>query len=130
MGEIMVKIRAAPMIIGIILSTALAILFKMIAGVWGEYMGLLLATIYVGYSISGEYKNGAVYGLLVGIIGGIIVGILTIMGFKVLLVAAGTAAGPDILIELIIIWAVIGAIGGTIGVIIKGLGSSEEKHVV
>ncbi len=128
MGEIMVEIKSTPIITGIILAIILATLFKMVAGSWGEYAGLLLATIYAGFSVSGNYTNGTIHGALVGTMGAIIAGILSIMGFKVLLGIVEAAVGLDIII-LIIVWTIVGAIGGTIGVIIKELGASKEKPV-
>jgi hypothetical protein len=127
MGEIMVEIKSTPIISGIILAIILATLFKMIAGSWGEYAGLLLATIYVGFSVSGNYTNGTIHGALVGTIGAIIAGILSIMGFKALLGIIEAVVGLDIIIMLIIIWTIVGAVGGTIGVIIKESGVSKEK---
>jgi hypothetical protein len=129
MGEMMVEIKSTPIITGILLAIILATLFKMISGSWGEYAGVLLATIYVGFSVSGNYTNGTVHGALVGTIGAIIAGIFSIMGFKALLGIMEAAGGLDSMILLIIIWAVVGAIGGTIGVIIKELGTSKEKPV-
>ena len=129
MGEIMVEIKSTPIISGIILAIILATLFKMIAGSWGEYAGLLLATIYVGFSVSGNYTNGTIHGALVGIIGAAITGIIAIMGFKALVGIVETVIGLDIMIILIIIWAIIGAIGGTIGVLIKESGTSKGKPV-
>lgn len=129
MGEIMVEIKSTPIISGIILAIILATLFKMIAGSWGEYAGLLLATIYVGFSVSGNYTHGTIHGALVGIIGAAITGIIAIMGFKALVGIVETAIGLDILIILIIVWAIIGAIGGTIGVLIKESGTSKGKPV-
>ena len=128
MGEIMVEIKSTPIITGIILAIILATLFKMVAGSWGEYAGLLLATIYAGFSVSGNYTNGTIHGALVGTMGAIKAGILSIMGFKVLLGIVEAAVGLDIII-LIIVWTIVGAIGGTIGVIIKELGASKEKPV-
>ena len=128
MGEMMVEIKGTPIISGIILAIVLATLFKMVAGSWGEYAGLLLATIYVGFSVSGNYTNGTIHGALVGTMGAIIAGILSIMGFKALLGIVEAAVGLDIII-LIIVWTIVGAIGGTIGVIIKELGASKEKPV-
>ncbi len=125
----MVEIKSTPIISGIILAIILATLFKMIAGSWGEYAGLLLATVYVGFSVSGNYKNGTIHGVLVGIIAAIITVILAVMGFKALLGITETTVGPDIMIMLIIVWAIIGAAGGTIGVIIKESGTSKEKPV-
>lgn len=124
----MVEIKSTPIITGIILAIILAILFKMVAGSWGEYAGLLLATIYVGFSVSGNYANGTIHGALVGTTGAIIAGIFSIMGFKALLGIMEAAASMDIII-LIVVWAIVGAIGGTIGVIIKELGVSKEKPV-
>ena len=128
MGEMMVEIKSTPIITGIILAIILATLFKMISGSWGEYAGVLLATIYVGFSVSGNYTNGTIHGALVGTMGAIIAGILSIMGFKALLGIVEAAVGLDIII-LIIVWTIVGAIGGTIGVIIKELGASKEKPV-
>ncbi len=128
LGDIMVEIKSTPIITGIILAIILATLFKMVAGSWGEYAGLLLATIYVGFSVSGNYVNGTIHGALVGTTGAIIAGIFSIMGFKSLLGIVEAAASMDIII-LIVVWAIIGAIGGTIGVIIKELGVSKEKPV-
>ncbi len=128
MGEIMVEIKSTPIITGMILAIILATLFKMVAGSWGEYAGLLLATIYVGFSISGNYTNGTIHGALVGTMGAAIAGILSIMGFKAVLGIVEAVIGLDILI-LIIVWTIVGAIGGTIGVIIKELGTSKEKPV-
>lgn len=128
MGEIMVEIKSTPIITGIILAIILATLFKMVAGSWGEYAGLLLATIYAGFSVSGNYTNGTIHGALVGTMGAIIAGILSIMGFKALLGIVEAAVGLDIII-LIIVWTIVGAIGGTVGVIIKELGASKEKPV-
>lgn len=125
----MVEIKSTPIISGIILAIILATLFKMIAGSWGEYAGLLLATVYVGFSVSGNYKNGTIHGVLVGIIAAAITVILAVMGFKALLGITETAVAPDIMIMLIIVWAIIGAAGGTIGVIIKESGTSKEKPV-
>ena len=124
----MVEIKSTPIITGIILAIILAILFKLVAGSWGEYAGLLLATIYVGFSVSGNYANGTIHGALVGTTGAIIAGIFSIMGFKALLGIVEAAASMDIII-LIVVWAIVGAIGGTIGVIIKELGVSKEKPV-
>jgi len=128
MGEIMVEIKSTPIITGMILAIILATLFKMVAGSWGEYAGLLLATIYVGFSISGNYTNGTIHGALVGTMGAAIAGILSIMGFKAVLGIVEAVIGLDILI-LIIVWTIVGAIGGTIGVVIKELGTSKEKPV-
>ncbi|MGB9977884.1 DUF5518 domain-containing protein [Methanobacterium sp.] len=125
----MVEIKSTTIISGIILAIILATLFKMIAGSWGEYAGLLLATIYVGFSVSGNYINGTIHGALVGTIGAVITGILSIMGFKALWGVIELAVGLDIIIMLIIVWTIIGAIGGTIGAIIKESGTSKEKPV-
>lgn len=127
MGEIMVEIKATPIISGIILSIILATLFKMIAGSWGEYAGLLLATIYVGFSVSGNYSSGTIHGALVGAVGAIITGILAIIGFEALMWIVETAVELDAMIVFITIWAIIGAIGGTIGAIMKEFGASKEK---
>jgi hypothetical protein len=50
----------------------------MIVGLFGGAIGFLIATIYFGYIVGGEYKNGAIHGVLVGIFMGIVVGIIGI----------------------------------------------------
>ncbi len=39
----------------------------MIIGLFGGAIGFLIATIYVGYSVDGDYKNGAIHESLVGL---------------------------------------------------------------
>ena len=82
----------------------------------GAIIGFLIATIYVGYVVGGDYVNGAIQGALVGIVAAIILFILALIGF-------GVAAG----LTDIIILAIIGAIGGLIGVLIGGRGRVDSK---
>ena len=125
----MVEVKSTLIISGIILAIILTTLFKVIAGSWGEYAGLFLATVYVGFSVSGNYTNGTIHGALAGIIGAIITEILVIVGFKSLMGIMEVTAGLDVMLMSIIVWAVVGAIGGTVGAIIKESGTSKEKPV-
>ncbi len=52
------------------------ILLEFILGSWGGILTYLIAIIYVGYSVGGDYINCAIHGALVGIIASIVVGIL------------------------------------------------------
>ena len=61
-------------IIGFILANCLKYTYSVPSSELGEeYLGYLLATIYVGYTqLADEWMNGAIHGALVGVIGGII----------------------------------------------------------
>jgi hypothetical protein len=103
---------------GFILSIVLALLFEIIAGTIGSYFGVILAGVIVGYMVNDNIRNGAIHGAIMGVIGGIILGILVIIlvlsigGTLELLIALG---GLIEIILTIIIWGVLGAIGGVIG---------------
>lgn len=62
------SIKWTPVIIGIIIAFILSWFLSVI--------GYFIATVYVGYSVDGEYINGAIHGALVGVITAIIGGIL------------------------------------------------------
>jgi hypothetical protein len=106
----MVYVRWNTVLIGVVIAIILGFLLRLVSPS-GAFIGFLIATIYVGYMIGGDYLNGAVNGALVGIVAAIVLFILALIGF-------GVASGlPDI-----IILTVIGAIGGVIGVLIRGRG--------
>jgi hypothetical protein len=122
-----VKLEWKPIIYGILLTFLLSTLFGLIGS--GEYLiGFLMATIYVGYNISGNYKNGAIHGIIVG---GIVEVILSIIGIILMLqlleygvakFGVITALSPLIksFATTIVAGLLIGAIGGLIGAFIKG----------
>ncbi len=49
-------------IIGLVLAIVLGLILGTILGEWGGTIGYLLATIYVGYTVGGDYMNGAIHG--------------------------------------------------------------------
>lgn len=51
-----------PVILGIIVAIILGILLEFILGSWGGIVAYLIATIYVGYSVGGDYINCAIHG--------------------------------------------------------------------
>ena len=110
-------------IIGLVLAIILGNLLSMVTAL-SSYIGFLLATIYVGYAVEGDYKNGAVNGALVGVIAAIIIGIITMVTSGVL--AEGfTFILPVLLLIGAVVYGIIGAVGGIIGIFIKEMRSSK-----
>ena len=122
------------LILAVILSELLGILGLSISaaaglnwGTIGQIIGYLLATIYVGYSISGNYINGAIYGTIIGFIGGIVSIIIagTIFGtFEV------NSASIMVLVLEAVLYGIVGAVGGILGFIISVYFSTKEEHAV
>ncbi len=92
----------------------------MVAGDLGGLIAFLLATIYIGYTVGGDYINGAVHGGLICAIITLILGILTVISI-----------GDLVVVNMLVIWVItnfiIGAIGGIIGSLIKRSRSSKEN---
>jgi len=118
----MVEVKWTPVIIGLLLAIILGLLFGMFIS-WGDILGYLIATIFVGYSVGGDYKNGAIHGALVGVDAAIIVLILSLLGLGALLasnvIITGLEAIIIVIILALIIGGIFGVIGGIIGVLIK-----------
>ncbi len=68
----MIEVKWKTVIIGLVLAVILSatieglitLLAGMIIGLFGGAIGFLIATIYVGYTVDGDYKNGAIHGHL------------------------------------------------------------------
>lgn len=108
-------------IIGLIITIILSAIIPK-----GGIFALILATIYVGYAIGGNYRNGAINGAIVGVILSIIAGILTdyisgilFEGFSFIIVFLFVIGA--------ITYGIIGAIGGIIGIFIKKRRTSTES---
>ena len=118
----MVEIKWTPVIVGLLLAIILGLLFGMFIS-WGDILGYLIATIFVGYLVGGDYKNGAVHGALVGVDASIIILILSLLGWDGLLasdvIITGLGAIIIVIILALIIGGFFGVIGGLIGVLIK-----------
>ena len=56
----MVVIKWTPVIVGLLLAIVLGLLFGMFIS-WGDILGYLIATIFVGYVVGGDYKNGVAW---------------------------------------------------------------------
>ena len=93
----------------------------------GQIIGYLLATIYVGYSIDGNYINGAIYGAIIGFIGGLVSLIVTGAIFGTFVVTTGSLT---VLALESILYGITGAIGGIIGFIISVYFSRKEEPAV
>jgi Family of unknown function (DUF5518) len=118
----MVKIKWTPVIVGLLLAIILGLLFGMFIS-WGDILGYLIATIFVGYLVGGDYKNGAIHGALVGVDASIIILILSLLGLDGLLASNVIITGLGVIIIVIILALIIGGffgvIGGLIGVLLK-----------
>jgi hypothetical protein len=116
-------------LIGSVLAVILNLFFSLVVPL-GGFVGLLAATIYVGYKVGGEYRNGVNHGAIVGVISAIIIEIvnLILMGSIQLEVFIGGEVDAFITTLLlgIIVMGIIGAIGGFIGAF-KGSKSSNES---
>nr|WP_319374507.1 DUF5518 domain-containing protein [uncultured Methanobacterium sp.] len=103
------------LIFGIVVTAFLGFLLGLI--------GIIIATLCVGYSVDKNYKNGAIHGGLTGIIGGSIVliignilNIITLSNHSISEYMFPTITGTLI---SIIIFGLIGAICGAIGALLK-----------
>jgi MFS family permease len=102
------------LILGIVVTAFLGFLLGLI--------GIIIATLCVGYSVDKNYKNGAVHGALAGFIGGFIaVNISNIISI-ILPSNTNTEFGflmIGTLLSFIILYGFTGAISGAIGAFIK-----------
>lgn len=110
----------------VLLGSILAIILTVILSIipFGGIIGYLAVTIYVGYTVGGEYANGAKHGAIVSLITGI---------FMIMIISIGS---PGAILEsylnlfslilVIGLFCITGTLGGYIGAIIKRLKSSKE----
>lgn len=115
------KIKWKSVFTGVILALILSLVLGMVSGITGLIFSMIIASLTIGYMNNDNLITSTVHGAITGGIGGFIIGILILTGI-------GTIIGPsDTLITLnksislinsIIIWAGLGVIGSTIGVMI------------
>jgi hypothetical protein len=121
----MVEINWVTVRKGLVISLILWIILREFAGDIGGLVGFLAATIYVGYKADEGYMNGAAHGALVGIVGGIVGGLIILILYLIGLGDTAKQLWPVTgLIEavvVIVLYAIVGGIGGTIGSAIKRL---------
>jgi hypothetical protein len=103
------------LIFGIVVTAFLGFLLGLI--------GIVIATLCVGYSVDKNYKNGAIHGGLSGIIGGIIVLVISNI---LKIITLSNPSNSEYMIPIItgtltsiIIFGLIGAICGAIGAFLK-----------
>jgi hypothetical protein len=80
--------------------------------VLGSITAIILATIYVGFAVGGNYTNGAFNGVITGIIIAIIQGLTVFYSTK----AIDISNVPFILLSLGIIYGISGVLGSIIGI--------------
>ncbi|SCG85180.1 DUF5518 domain-containing protein [Methanobacterium congolense] len=121
--------------LAIIISTILSSVFDVLLGIrignlW-NWMGFLLAAVYVSYSLGGGYlKEGVVYGVLIGLIGGVIGGILSLIALWLIngsLELSLTRIILDFLVNAIV-YSTVSAIGGIIGLLLTG--KSKRRKII
>lgn len=114
------KIKWKIVTLGVIIAFILAYTIPLIPfftglGEIGAFMGFVIATVYVGYAVGADFKNGALNGMLVGLIISIIIQVLIYNGAFLGL----TNELVSYLVYVIIFYAIAGAIAGFIGSLIK-----------
>jgi CDP-diglyceride synthetase len=119
----MVEINWVTVRKGLVISLILWIILREFAGDIGGIVGFLAATIYVGYKANDDYMNGAAHGALVGIVGGIVGGsiilILYLIGLGETAKQLWPVTGVIEAIIIIVLYGIIGGIGGSVGSLIK-----------
>lgn len=118
----MVEIKWKPVTIGLVTAVVIGVVLGILTS-WGDLMGYLIGSAVVAYLVGGNYKNGAVHGIIVGFLGVAVVLVVGLMGMSVanatnLFLDVGIALAT-VMIITIIIGAITGAIGGIIGILIK-----------
>jgi hypothetical protein len=116
------NIKWKTLIIGVIIAFILAYTIPLIPfftglGEIGAFMGFVIATVYVGYAVGADFKNGALNGMLVGIIISLISEIQVLIYNGVFL--GLTNEMVSYLLYVVIFYAIAGAIAGFIGSLIK-----------
>lgn len=81
----------------------------------GSLTAIILATIYVGFTVGGNYKNGVFYGLITGIIIAIIQGV-TVTYYYTMFIFSDLAF---LILFLGISYGICGVLGGIIGIRIE-----------
>jgi len=104
-------------ITGSALTIVLTLILPLILGTLGFPIAYLLGAMYAGYAVGGGYKNGVVYGGLVGAIITVIYGTGIMVSTRIL-EEFFAIASPALLL---------GVLGGFIGVFIKELELSKES---
>ena len=116
-------------IIGIIIGIILDSILVLVG--FSAYIGDTVIGIYVGYVVSGGYRNGANHGAIVGASAGTIFTIINIIttdpAYLQAFIGGETGIFGVILLLSIIFDGILGAIGGVIGASIKGSNSSKEN---
>jgi hypothetical protein len=119
------KINWKVVIIGLLILLTLEIIRYTVFGAFGGIIEYLLATIYVGYAVGGDYRNGAVHGALLGII--------FVMISEILLIVLIRGLIEEFIVMIVFLtlfraisFGIIGLIGGIIGTFIKKSKSSQE----
>lgn len=100
------------LMVGFILTMVLTIIGGLF-GLYGSFVGVLIAGIFIGYMINGDILRGMVHGALISALGMVVLGVfaLFIGYFSVLFVLYMCV----VTIESIVFSIMMGTIGGALG---------------
>lgn len=117
----------------VLIGSVLAIILNFVLSFvpFGGLAGYLVAIIYVGYTVGGGYQNGAKHGAIVGVIEGIVAVIeigFFARGNQIAIFGSGNFdIFIFVLLTAIMLFGIMGVIGGIVGAFIKGSRSPREN---
>jgi len=123
------NIKWKTVIIGIIIAIMLMFILEFLIGNGESTFSIILAAIFVGYWIGGNYNVGAINGAIMGVIIAILNEIALYSVLWIYVGGFGSFGNPlsfIILAMTIISLGIFGAIGGVIGIFIKGKTSNDN----
>ncbi len=110
---------------GLIITIVLTVLFGVIAGSYGAYLGIIVAGFATGYLNNEQPLMGVVKGAMIGLIAGCI---MALIAFALTLIFGDTAGfgagllggvlGIGSIVYLIVVYSIFAAMGGTLGELI------------
>jgi hypothetical protein len=111
---------------GVLITLFLAIIFGFAADSYAGYLGVLITGVIMGYIVNLKHFHWIVSGLIVGLIAGFIMLIIAIIMVSI---SYSTGIGVEIsfnvirmdtIVYMIIMYGIIGSIGGSIGFLVRG----------
>ncbi|MCC7559224.1 MAG: DUF5518 domain-containing protein [Methanobacterium sp.] len=108
----------------------LVLIFEIVFGPWGGFLGLFLGGLVSLYIMEADYKDGIIHGAIMGVLTGVVFDILIILvatlnGISLELYVAG--GGLLTLLVALIIYGVLTGIGAAAGIYLKSLLKNQRK---